>query len=311
MVCYVNCFLIFIGAITALIIAAKFFTNAAESIGKWMSLPSFVIGVFIVGIGTSLPELVSGIVSVRAGVSEIVPGNIIGANISNLLLVTGFSVAISWKPISLGSTYIYIDLHFLVGGFFAFYMIAYDGRIDIGESLIGIAIFIVYSFYLIKSGTANKKEAKTRIAFPIRAFLILIVSGIGIYYAADYTVQSIQSIAKGLNVPESIIALTVLSLGTTLPELVVNITAVRAGKAEMAIGNVLGSCVFNTLVIPGIAGIFGQILVPKELLSFSLPVMAGTGILFYLLTQDKRVSVWEGMLFVFLYGLFIFKIGGG
>ena len=114
-----------------------------------------------------------------------------------------------------------------------------------------------------------------------------------------------------MKVPEAIIALTVLSIGTTLPELAVNVTAIRAGKGEMAIGNVLGSCIFNTLVIPGMASLFGPITVTKELLSFSLPVMAATGILFYLLTQDKRISEWEGILFVMIYGLFIFKIAGG
>lgn len=95
---------IFTGALTALIIAARFFTNAAEELGKWLSLPSFVIGIFIVGIGTSLPELISGILSVKQGVSEIVPGNIIGANVSNLLLVTGLAVAFSGRSINLGST---------------------------------------------------------------------------------------------------------------------------------------------------------------------------------------------------------------
>jgi cation:H+ antiporter len=301
--------LVFIGALAVLITAARFFTNSAESIGKWLSLPSFVIGIFIVGIGTSLPELISGILSVKQGVSEILPGNIIGANISNLLLVTGFSVALGRKPISLGSTYIYIDLHFLIGSFFMFYMIAYDGVIRSSEAIMGIFIFIVYSIYLIKSGTQFRGTSTvTKNPFPVKAALILLVAAVGIYFGAEYTIQSVQGIARGLSIPESIIALTVLSLGTTLPELAVNITAIKQGKAEMAVGNVLGSCIFNTLVIPSVASMIGTITVPKVLLSFSLPVMAGTGLLFYLLTQDKRISVWEGLMFVMLYALFIIKI---
>jgi cation:H+ antiporter len=301
--------LIFIIALAVLLIAARFFTNAAEELGKWLSLPSFVIGIFIVGIGTSLPELISGILSVKQGVSEIVPGNIIGANISNLLLVTGFAVALSGKPISLGSTYIYIDLHFLLGSFFIFYLISYDGIITFSEAAIGILVFIVYSVYLIKSGVKNERATgESRKPIPFKAILVLIIAAVGIYYGAEYTVQSIQSIAKGFNIPESLIALTVLSLGTTLPELAVNITAIRQGKAEMAVGNVLGSCVFNTLVIPAAASTLGAITVPTVLTTFSLPVMAGTGLLFYLLTQDKRISVWEGILFVLIYVLFILKI---
>lgn len=235
--------LIFAVSLAVLIIAAKFFTNAAEALGKWLGLPTFVIGIFIVGIGTSLPELISGILSVKQGVSEILPGNIFGANISNLLLVTGFAVAFYRKSINLGSTYIYIDLHFLLGSFFIMYMVAYDGVITFSEAFIGIFVFIIYSVYLIKGGVAeggqgtetSKKKA------PLKEILILLAASIGIYFGADYTISSVQSIARGLAVPEAIIAVTVLSLGTTLPELAVNITAVRQGKAEMAIGNVLGS----------------------------------------------------------------------
>ena len=303
--------LVFIAALTVLVLAARYFTNSAEVLGKWLGLPTFVIGIFIVGIGTSLPELISGILSVRQGVSEILPGNIIGANISNLLLVTGFAVVVNRKSISLGSTYIYIDLNFLIGSFFVFYILAYDGIITFSEAFIGILVFIIYSIYLIKGGVVQAGEQKMeqpKSAFPLKATVILIAAAVGIYFGADYTVSSIQSIARTLAVPEAIIALTVLSLGTTLPELAVNITAIKQGKAEMAVGNVLGSCIFNTLVIPAVASSFGNISVPSVLLSFSLPVMAASGILFYLLTQDKKISAWEGLMFVMIYLLFMIKI---
>lgn len=303
--------LIFIGALALLLTAANYFTNSAESIGKWLKLPPFVIGVFIVGIGTSLPELVSGVLSVTKGASEIVAGNIIGANISNILLVTGLAVAINRKPIALTSDYIYIDLHFLIGSFFTFCMIAYDGVITFGEGIVGLIIFGIYSVYLIKGGTKNETVQTDSVAkFPLKAFGLLLLSAVGIYFGADYTVQSISDIAASLSIPKSIIALTVLSLGTTLPELAVNISAIKQGKAEMAIGNVLGSCVFNTLVIPAITSAVGAVMVPALLLSFSLPVMAACGLFFYLLTQDKRISVWEGLMLVMVYVLFAVKIAG-
>jgi cation:H+ antiporter len=301
--------LIFIGALALLLTAANYFTNSAESIGKWLKLPPFVIGVFIVGIGTSLPELVSGVLSVTKGASEIVSGNIIGANISNILLVTGLAVALHRKPIALTSSYIYIDLHFLLGSFFTFCMIAYDGVITFGEAFVGLLIFGIYSVYLIKGGVKNEtEEVEKDTKFPLKAFGLLLLSAVGIYFGADYTVQSISDIAASLNIPKSIIALTVLSLGTTLPELAVNISAIKQGKAEMAVGNVLGSCVFNTLVIPAVTSAVGAVVVPTVLLSFSLPVMAACGLFFYLLTQDKRISVWEGAMLVMVYLLFVVKI---
>lgn len=302
--------LIFVVALFVLIMSARFFTKSAEVIGAWMKLPSFVIGIFIVGIGTSLPELISGLISINKGVSEILPGNIMGANISNLLLITGIAVVLNRKTITLSSAYLYIDLHFLIGSFIYFVVIAYDGVMDFSESIMGLFIFIVYAIYLIKGGVTELGSSKDikRQSFPFKSMVFLLLTCTGIYFGADYTVSSLDQIATGLHVPRSIIALTLLSLGTTLPELAVNIAAINQGKAEMALGNILGSSVFNTLVIPSIASVFGTIQVPANLLSFSLPFMAACGLLFYLLTQDKKISVWEGLMFILLYVLFIIKV---
>ncbi len=299
---------IFIAALAALLVSARLFTQAAEEIGKFLRLPSFVIGVFIVGIGTSLPELISGTLSVKKGLSDILSGNIIGSNISNILLITGLAVAINRKSITLNTGYLFIDLHFLLGSFFYFYIIAYDGRIDVYEAFIGIIMFIVYSVYLIKGEAQNENEPVARPAFPVKGLALLVLSGVGIYFGADYTVFSLEKIATQFGIPNSIIALTLLSLGTTLPELAVNIAAIRQGKPEMAIGNVLGSCIFNTLVIPWAGAVIGPVTVPQNLLAFSLPVMAACGLFFYLLTHDKKISVWEGLMFVSLYVLFILKV---
>jgi cation:H+ antiporter len=301
--------LIFALALTALLFSAKIFTQSAEKIGVFFKMPSFVIGIFIVGIGTSLPELVSGSLSVLRQHSEIAVGNIVGANVSNLLLVTGLGIVLRRKSIELGSNYIFIDLHYLIGSFVVFGIMAYDGRIVFAEAFMGLIIFAVYSVYLLKSdiGTTEENSSKTNPKFPWKACLLLLGALVGIYFGADYTIHSLSNIAKSLGIPSSIIALTLLSLGTTLPELSVNLTCIKQGKAEMAVGNVLGSCVFNCLVIPGIATLFGPIQVPQNIVYFSLPLMLIFGVLFYLLTQDKRMSPWEGALFVCLYVFFVVK----
>ncbi|HMQ77222.1 MAG TPA: sodium:calcium antiporter [Flavobacteriales bacterium] len=300
----------FIVALLALLLAARFFTRSAEGLGRWLRFSPFVIGVFIVGIGTSLPELISAVLSVKAGASEIVPGNILGSSISNLLLITGIVAVIARPDMRLGSQYILIDLHFLIGAFAAFWLVAHDGVIIWSEAFMGVFLFIVYSVYLIRQGDQDlertaKGHTEKRQARPTKDLLILLVSAVGIYFGADHTVSSITDIATHLALPPSLIALTVLSIGTTLPELAVNISAIRQGKAEMAVGNVLGSCIFNTLVIPFAAAVFGTVVVPADLLSLSLPVMLGAGLFFYLLTLDKRISPWEGWLFAGLYVLFL------
>jgi cation:H+ antiporter len=214
------------------------------------------------------------------------------------------------KTIVLSSGYIYIDLHFLVGSFFYFVVVAYDGVIRQLEASVGLVMFLVYSIYLIRGETAgtDKPRQDLRATFPVKAAALLLLSGVGIYVGAEYTIGALEKIAQSIGVPQSVIALTLLSLGTTLPELAVIVSAVRQGKVEMALGNVLGSCIFNTLAIASIASFFGNIAVPPELLQLSLPVMAACGLLFYLLTQDKRISVWEGLMFVSLYLLFIVQV---
>jgi len=308
-------FLIFALALSGLLIAARFFTTAAEEIGLYFKMPAFIIGVFIVGIGTSLPELVSGTLSVAKGVSEILPGNIMGANISNILLITGIVAYLNRKDIVLSQGYIFVHLHYLLGAFFLLSLMVFDGEIKWLEALIGLIAFVNYSIYLIKpeekvADGIEIAQAETRPTFPLKAILLLIGSGVGIYFGANYTVASISKIAEALQIAPSIIALTLLSIGTTLPELAVNISAIRRGNAEMAIGNVLGSCIFNTLSIPAIASWVGPIHVPKDLLTFSLPVMIGSGLFFYLLTQDKRISRWEGVVFILIYILFLIKVAG-
>lgn len=303
-------YIIFIVSLAALLYASKIFTDSAEKLGKYYKLSSFVIGIFIVGIGTSLPELITSVIAVKNNQSEIVTGNLIGANIANLLFISGATVILNRKSFEIKSPYIFIDLHYLIGAYIIYTMIAFDGIIYWFEAIVGAVAFVFYSIYLIRSGNLDfanvSHNHKTH--FPIMALLMIIGASVVIYFSAASTLDSLVLIAIGWGIDSSIIALTLLSLGTTLPELAVNITAIRQGKSEMAIGNVLGTAVFNTFMIPAIASLFGSIIVPQYLLTFSLPVMLATGILFYMVAQDKRISVWEGWLFIFIYILFIMQV---
>jgi cation:H+ antiporter len=288
-----------------LLISANYFTRSAEILGKWIGFSDFVVGVFIVGIGTSLPELISSTIAVSKGDSEIVTGNIIGADTANLLLITGIVAAMIKKGVDLGSRYIFVDLHFLMGAVFLLGISSLDGVITIYESGFSLLAFGVYCYYLIQSShdaTVEVNErAATKTKFPLREVGLLLLTAVGIYFGAEYTVSGVQAIAVSLNIPAAIISLTLLSLGTTLPELAVNISSVRKGNYEMAIGNVLGSCVFNTLLIPFVANLFGPISITGTVLTFSLPILVGSVLMFYFVSQDKKISRWEGLMFIILY----------
>jgi cation:H+ antiporter len=302
--------LIFIISLLILLVSARFLTGAAEKLGLHFGMSSFVTGVFIVGIGTSLPELAAGVLAGLAGNSEIVSGNVLGANISSIFLILGLIAVLSRKGIDLGSGYIMVDLNFLIGSSFLLSLIMMDGSISFSEGLFLLAAYAVYSHFLLRSDRkplieTEGTDSSSRTAFPFKALLILLASALGIYFGADHTVKSIIEIANHLNVPPSLIALTVLSLGTTLPELAVSITVIRQGKPAIAVGNILGSCVFNALVIPGVVSGFGVVQVPEYLIGFSLPVFVVAALLFYLLTQDKKISPSEGLLFLIFYAFFV------
>jgi cation:H+ antiporter len=318
--------LAFAGALVLLLVAARFFTGAAERIGLALGMSPFIVGVFIVAIGTSLPELVASIISVRAGASEIVSGNVLGANAANLLLILGaVSVAVPAGRVLLGEQYLFIDLHFLLGATLALGTAMADGRVTRVEGGLLLLGYVVYVAYLLAEGRTASAEAEqaARLAdgdaadAPAAArrrlwrdAAVLVATGGAIYLGGDWTVAALGRLATEMRVPPAIAAVTILSVGTTLPELAVSVTAARRGLSALAVGNILGSCVFNALAVTGAAAAIGGVDVPEALRHFALPFVGAATLLFYLLTQDKRISRWEGLLFLVLFLLFLTKVTG-
>lgn len=304
---------IFTLSLGGLLIAAKFFTNAAEKIGLHFGIPSFAVGLFIVSIGTSLPELVSSIFAVYHNVSGIVAGNVIGANISNIFLTLGIVSIVAAKHIKLGRVYIFIDLNFFIGSSILISIFLWDGVFTYKEGILSILAYTVYVAHLIRTPDVDDKAELTeqvgKKANGLKKYItVLIVAGVGIYFTAKYTVSSVVGISTLLDVPPGIISITALSLGTSLPELVINIGAARKGNTALAVGNILGSCIFNSLIVLGVSSIFGPIYLAAPIREFSLPFFIASALLFYMLTQDKRISRYEGLLFIIFYIVFIGKI---
>jgi cation:H+ antiporter len=308
--------LVFVGSLALLLSAAKVFTHAAESVGLALGMTPFAVGVLIISIGTSLPELVTSVLAVRGGVSEIVAGNVLGANISNLLLVLAAVSIAAPRGVQLGEQYLLIDLHFLIGSAFLLVLTMLDGLVRPGEGVVLLLGYALYTTYLLSTGGPRgpsgpgdlvvTRPARSGIRF--RDLVVAALSAGGIYVGARFTIDALEHLAIGLSVPPAIVAVTLLSLGTTLPELVVSAVAARAGKPDVAIGNILGSCVFNALGVAGIGAVAGGVSVPHDVLSLPAPVYVAGSLLFYLLTLDRRVSRWEGALFALFYVMFILEV---
>lgn len=151
---------IFIVSLSVLLYASKIFTNAAEKIGLLFGLSPIMIGLVIVSIGTSLPELISGIIATNSGKSAIVAGNVLGANISNLLLLLGITTIASKKAITLGESYIFIDLHFMLGSTLMIGLFLWDGNLTWKEGVLLLLGFILYQIHLIKSEKVVQQETQ-------------------------------------------------------------------------------------------------------------------------------------------------------
>jgi len=304
---------IFVISLIVLIKASDFFTVSAEKIGLYFGMPAFIVGVTIVAVGTSLPELISSIFAVLQGATEIVVGNVIGSNIANIFLILGVAALIG-KKIKISYELIHVDLPFLVASAFLFAVMIWDGTFTIGEgilSIIGIAIYFLYTTHSESKDKEKlvKREIKVKKKkLELSTIVVLIISMVFIYIGARYTVESVIELSKILNIGTEIIAISAVALGTSLPELMVTVSAARRGNAEMAVGNVLGSNIFNTFAVMGIPALLGTLVIPQNIITFGLPMMLIATLLFFFITQEKEITKWEGYLLLLFYVFFIGKL---
>jgi cation:H+ antiporter len=307
--------IVFILSFYVLIKASDYFTDSAEKIGLYFGLPAFIIGVTIVSIGTSLPELFTSIIAVFQGHSEMVIGNVVGSNITNICLVLGVVALLARKKIKLGYNLLSVDLPILIGSAFLLGLMVWDGNFTAIEGVICLVAFIIYVAYTITAEKKDKQiqkdlksELKKKEKFHWKNAWILILSAVAIYFGAKYVVESVIQISSVFSIGTEIIALSAVALGTSLPELVVSVVAARKGKPELAIGNILGSNIFNTFAVMGVPALFGVLIIPQTILSFAIPLMIITTLLYFFITQDKEITKWEGLLMLIFYVVFIGKL---
>ncbi|NMG59223.1 calcium/sodium antiporter [Geitlerinema sp. P-1104] len=358
---------IFAVSLFVLIKASDWFIDSSEVLGVFLRLSPFIIGVAIVSVGTSLPELMSSITAVQEGSSEIVFGNVIGSNVANIFLITGVAAVVAGK-MELKYDLTSVDLPLFVGSSFLLALMLFTGKYSVGEAVLCLLAYGVYLIYTITtsegeiggipisdapveakseatvavgalestgpdngspapletnptteaatssddsvqhSKTDAAPEAAERQAFPWKALSILVVSVVLIYFGAKYTVESVVALSELLNIGKEIIAVSALALGTSLPELSVSLVCVKRGSYDVAIGNVLGSNIFNALVVMAIPRFFGALIIPKTtLIEGLLEMLCGT-ILMFFVVQDKQITRWEGYLFIIFYAWFIAQI---
>ncbi|MDY7024084.1 MAG: calcium/sodium antiporter [Cyanobacteriota bacterium] len=300
--------LVFVVSLAVLIKFSDIFTETAGKIGVFLGLSPFLVGVTIVAIGTSLPELVSSIFAITQGATEIIPSNVIGSNIANIFLIIGVATVIS-SPLKISYNLLDVDLPLFVGSAFLLYFTLSNGRFSRVEAILCILGYLIHLAYTIRCGQIETPTVSSQIGhrskYLLKQSLILIFCTMFMFLGANYTIKSITEIADILEIGKELVAISAVAIGTSLPELAVTISASRRGDAEVAIGNVLGSNIFNSLIVMGVPGLIDNLIVPDTIIKDGLPMLLAATLLFFFVTQDKKVTKWEGWLFFVLYAWFI------
>jgi cation:H+ antiporter len=309
--------------------------EGAERIGLALGLTPFVVGVVIVGLGTSFPELVSSFVAVIQNEVEIVAANAIGSNIANILLVVGIS-AIMGRRLSISKELIDLDLPLLSISTFIFLAAAYDGIINQVESIILFLTFLVYFLYTIKhqddsvktvtdvdllpdknrdpidlDGDGELSKAEIAIEKVTNRDIFLLIVGVGmLVLGAKFLIDSVVEISTIFGVATGAVALVAVAIGTSMPELLVSIKAAKRGRSDVVLGNIFGSNAFNLLIVVGLPGIFAGLRLDQPTLMIGLPALIIATILFVISGISRRIHQWEGYMFLLLYLFFIGKLFG-
>lgn len=300
--------LVFIVSLALMVKSADWLLQSSEKIGLAIGLTPFIIGVTIVAFGTSFPELISSIAAVIQDVPEIVTANAIGSNIANIFLVVGFA-AVFGKKLVVSKSLIDLDLPLLALSTAIFMVMAWDGMVTIPEAIFLLLTYGVYlAFSVVYKQDTDKKEPIDKPKITDRDILLLFIGIIGLALGAKYLIDSIVSLSTLLNIGTSVIAITAVAVGTSLPELLVSVKAAKSGKSEVALGNVFGSNVFNPLVVVGIPGIFANLPVSEATMAIGFPFLILATIIFVISGISKRVHFQEGVLYLLLYILFIIKL---
>ena len=301
-------FLALAGGLLILSLSSDWFVDSAETVGLFLKMPSFIIGVVIIGFGTSLPELMSSIVSVLKGQSEIVISNAIGSNITNIFLVLGVSGLFA-KSYTIKHDIFHTDLPFLMGSAVLISLMTYDRSFGVFEAVICLGALGLYLYRSITQGQIAEQIKEDEEEAPERPTLLnwltLIISPVLIALGANLTVKSVVTLSELLKIGTDIIAVTIVALGTSLPEVMVSIQASRKGKGDMAVGNVIGSNIFNTFAVMGVSAFFGPLKISESYPVKTLPVFIGATVIAYFIVQDKKVFRFEGIMLLLFYVFFL------
>ncbi len=307
----------FAGGLVLLIAGGELLVRGASRLAELVGLSPLVIGLTVVAFGTSAPEVAVSVQSSLAGEADIAVGNVVGSNIFNILFILGLSSLI--LPLAVARQVIRSEVPVMIAVSFLFWLLALDGKMSRFEALMFVAGIVFYTGFLVRQsrketaaahseGDRVLDEGKKKTVRSLLLYGVFVVGGLLLLVVGSHwLVESAVAISRLFGVDELVIGLTVVAAGTSLPEVATSVVAAMKGERDIAVGNVIGSNVFNILCVIGLAGVVSPsgINVAAVALHFDIPIMVATAVACLpIFVSGNRISRWEGALFLFYYAAY-------
>ena len=335
---------LFVLGLVLLVKGADFFVKSAAAIAQKLGVSGFVIGLTLVALGTSIPELASSVFAALKEESGIVIGNVIGSNIANIGLIVGLGACIA--TLKTREEMLKRDGYIMLFAALLFYVFIVNGRVSRGEALIFLLLYVAYILFLFectpksrddyvfndfiryfvgfrylltiknsigpppskKRRTTKTEEKMTELSETglIKDFVVLIVSGCAVVLGADCLVNEAIFFAEFFDIPKTVIGISLVAVGTSLPEVGVTLSAARQGYGSIAVGNVIGSNIANVFLVLGVSALIFPLAVIKSTVYYNAPFMIFMSILLLIFIRtDWEIRRIEGIAFLLLYSLFV------
>ncbi|WP_047383746.1 MULTISPECIES: calcium/sodium antiporter [unclassified Cetobacterium] len=300
--------LILLVGVTFLVFGANFLVDGASVIAKKFNIPNIVIGLTIVAFGTSAPELVVNVISAMNGKSAITLGNVIGSNIINVLIILGITALI--YPLTVARNTVKYEIPIALFASILTYVLSKNGVLSKFDGLILLGCFILFLLYNTYLTVTNNEESELEVknyTLPI-AIVITILGFVLLVFGGKFIVDSAVELARNFGISERIISITVVSLGTSLPELATSVIAAFKKNTDIAIGNVVGSNIFNTFLILGVSATISPIDISSgAFIDLILNIVASL-LLFIFVLRKYRLNRIHGLLFLTVYSAYLYSL---
>ena len=299
--------LLTLGGLVALVIGAEVMIRGAVELALRARISPLVIGLTVVSMGTSAPELLVSLLAAMKGSSAIAIGNVVGSNIVNISFILGLCVVVFPIEVDRDARRIHWPVMMIVS--LAFWFLLADDHFTRWEGLLFFTLLVIYVAWMVitsRRATLGNPDAHVPTVPMWRSLLFLVVGIVGLAQGADWFVEGSVGIARGLGVSEQLIGVTVVAIGTSLPELVTSLLAAMRKQADISLGNLIGSNVFNLLGIIGISSMVLPIHVDRAAFTLDIVAMLAISMALYpLMRIGDRIGRWQGLILVAAYVVFV------